>query len=82
MFDKRLGIHLAYERHLREMYGPAVFEAAFPLAKDFKEAVAARQPVSPTSRGRPPPRRSRRWPTSWCAGWPRPHAADAERRVA
>jgi chromosome partitioning protein len=46
MFDKRLGIHAAYERHLRDIYGPAVFEATFPLAKDFKEAVAARQPVT------------------------------------
>ena len=46
MYDKRLGIHVAYERHLREIYGPDVFELTFPLAKDFKEAVAARQPVS------------------------------------
>lgn len=46
MYDKRLGIHLAYEKLLREIYGPAVFEANFPLAKDFKEAVAARLPVS------------------------------------
>jgi chromosome partitioning protein len=46
MYDKRLGIHVAYERHLREIYGPAVFEATFPLAKDYKEAVAARQPVT------------------------------------
>ena len=46
MYDKRLGIHVAYERHLREIYGADVFEATFPLAKDFKEAVAARQPVS------------------------------------
>jgi chromosome partitioning protein len=46
MYDKRLGIHLAYERLLREIYGSAVFEAPFPLAKDFKEAVASRQPVS------------------------------------
>jgi chromosome partitioning protein len=46
MFDKRLGIHLAYESLLREMYGPEVFAAAFPLAKDFKEAVAARMPIS------------------------------------
>lgn len=45
MFDKRLGIHAAYERHLREIYGPAVFAATFPMAKDYKEAVAARQPV-------------------------------------
>ena len=46
MYDKRLGIHLAYEALLREMYGPLVFAAAFPLAKDFKEAVASRQPIS------------------------------------
>jgi chromosome partitioning protein len=46
MYDKRLGIHLAYEKLLREIYGTAVFEATFPLAKDFKEAVAARQPVT------------------------------------
>jgi chromosome partitioning protein len=46
MYDKRLGIHLAYESMLREMYGAEVFAATFPLAKDFKEAVAARQPIS------------------------------------
>jgi chromosome partitioning protein len=37
---------LAYESMLREMYGAQVFAATFPLAKDFKEAVAARQPIS------------------------------------
>jgi chromosome partitioning protein len=46
MFDKRLGIHLAYEGHLRALYGADVFAAPIPLAKDFKEAVAARQPIS------------------------------------
>ena len=46
MYDKRLGIHVAYERHLRELYGQGVFEVTFPLAKDYKEAVAARLPVS------------------------------------
>lgn len=46
MYDKRLGIHLAYEAQLRELYGPEVFAATFPLAKDFKEAVAARKPIS------------------------------------
>jgi chromosome partitioning protein len=46
MYDKRLGIHLAYERHLREVYGDGVFTSNFPLAKDFKEAVAARLPAS------------------------------------
>lgn len=46
MFDKRLAIHLAYEGHLRAIYGEDVFAAPIPLAKDFKEAVAARQPIS------------------------------------
>jgi chromosome partitioning protein len=46
MYDKRLGIHSAYETMLRQMYGAAVFTAPFPLAKDYKEAVAARQPIS------------------------------------
>jgi chromosome partitioning protein len=46
MFDRRLAIHLAYESRLRALYGEAVFTASFPLAKDFKEAVAARQPIS------------------------------------
>jgi chromosome partitioning protein len=46
MFDKRLGIHLAYEGLLREMYGADVFTSTFPLMKDFKEAVASRQPIS------------------------------------
>ena len=46
MFDKRLGIHTAYETLLRKMYGADVFTNPFPLAKDYKEAVAARQPIS------------------------------------
>jgi chromosome partitioning protein len=46
MYDKRLGIHLAYERQLRELYGPDVFAAPFPLAKDFKEAVASGMPIA------------------------------------
>lgn len=46
MFDRRLGIHLAYEGHLRALYGAEVFAAPIPLAKDFKEAVAARLPIS------------------------------------
>jgi chromosome partitioning protein len=46
MFDKRLTVHLAYEAMLREMYGAEVFAAAFPRAKDFVEAVAARRPIS------------------------------------
>ena len=46
MHDKRLGIHTAYETLLREMYGSEVFASPFPLAKDFKEAVASRTPIS------------------------------------
>jgi chromosome partitioning protein len=46
MFDKRLGIHLAYESKLREMYGEDVFAATFPRAKDFVEAVSSRRPIS------------------------------------
>ena len=46
MFDKRLAIHLAYEATLRKMYGTEVFDATFPMAKDFKEAVASRLPIS------------------------------------
>jgi chromosome partitioning protein len=46
MFDKRLGIHTMYEATLRQLYGVEVFTNPFPLAKDFKEAVAARLPIS------------------------------------
>ena len=46
MFNKSLGIHAAYDHQLRTLYGDQVFHATVPLAKDFKEAVAARQPVS------------------------------------
>jgi chromosome partitioning protein len=46
MFDKRLGIHATYEETLRQLYGAEVFAHPFPLAKDFKEAVAARLPIS------------------------------------
>jgi chromosome partitioning protein len=45
MFDRRLGIHLAYEAQLRGLYGADVFTASVPLAKDYKEAVASRLPV-------------------------------------
>lgn len=46
MYDKRLAIHLAYESRLRSLYGSAVFTHPVPMAKDFKEAVASRLPVS------------------------------------
>ncbi len=45
MFNKSLGIHSAYDHQLRALYGDQVFRATVPLAKDFKEAVAARRPV-------------------------------------
>lgn len=46
MFNKALGIHTAYDHQLRTLYGEHVFQATIPLAKDFKEAVAARVPVT------------------------------------
>ena len=45
MYDKRLAIHQTYEQNLRGSYGSAVFTNPFPLAKDFKEAVALGKPV-------------------------------------
>ena len=45
MYNKSLGIHAAYDHQLRTLYGNQVFQTTVPLAKDFKEAVAARQPV-------------------------------------
>jgi chromosome partitioning protein len=46
MVDKRLTVHQTYESLLRELYRNAVFQAVVPRAKDFVEAVAARQPIS------------------------------------
>jgi chromosome partitioning protein len=46
MFDKRLGIHRDYRRELGELYGDMVFEHPVPMAKDFKEAISARKPVT------------------------------------
>jgi chromosome partitioning protein len=46
MFNRSLGIHTAYDHQLRTLYGDQVFTAAVPLAKDYKEAVAARVPVT------------------------------------
>jgi chromosome partitioning protein len=42
---QRLAIHDAYEKQLRSLYGELVFDAAFPLKKDFKEAIAERSPI-------------------------------------
>jgi chromosome partitioning protein len=46
MFDKRLGVHQAYAANLRGAYGDLVFATTVPYAKDFKESVAARTPIS------------------------------------
>jgi chromosome partitioning protein len=46
MFDRRLAVHTTYEALLREAYGPEVFTACVPRAKDFVEAVACRRPVA------------------------------------
>ena len=42
---QRLALHDAYEKQLRSLYGDLVFDAAFPLKKDFKEAIAERTPI-------------------------------------
>ena len=42
---QRLALHDAYEKQLRSLYGDLVFDAPFPLRKDFKEAIAERTPI-------------------------------------
>ena len=42
---QRLAIHDAYEHQLRQLYGDLVFDAPFPMKKDFKEAIAQRAPI-------------------------------------
>jgi chromosome partitioning protein len=42
---QRLAIHDAYEQQLRQLYGEFVFDACFPLKKDYKEAIAERSPI-------------------------------------
>jgi chromosome partitioning protein len=46
MVLKRVGVHVAYEQQLRTLYRDQVFAATVPLVKDFKEAIAARRPIS------------------------------------
>jgi chromosome partitioning protein len=46
MVQGRLGLHAAYERQLRQLYGADVFETRIPRAKDFAEAVSARMPIT------------------------------------
>jgi len=46
MYNQSLAIHRAYAEQLRSLYGALVFETTVPLAKDFKEAVSSRLPIS------------------------------------
>jgi chromosome partitioning protein len=46
MFNKSLAVHTGYDRDLREIYGADVFATTIPLAKDYKEAVMLRLPVT------------------------------------
>jgi chromosome partitioning protein len=46
MYNQSLAIHRAYSEQLRTLYGEQVFETTVPLAKDFKEAVSSRLPIS------------------------------------
>lgn len=44
-FDRRLIVHRAYEKKLRQVYGSRVFSATIPEAAAFKAALAFRKPV-------------------------------------
>jgi chromosome partitioning protein len=46
MYNQSLAIHRAYAEQLRAIYQDRVFSTMVPLAKDFKEAVSARLPIS------------------------------------
>jgi chromosome partitioning protein len=46
MYNQSLAIHRAYAEQLRTLYGNEVFSTTVPLAKDFKEAVSSRLPIS------------------------------------
>ena len=43
--DRRLLIHQAYERKLREIYGESVLDTVIPEASAFKVALSSRRPV-------------------------------------
>jgi chromosome partitioning protein len=45
MYEKRIGIHGAYEKLLRSQYEALVFQNVMPLSTAFKEAVSRRRPV-------------------------------------
>ena len=44
--DARLLVHQSYEKKLRHVYGPAVFDVVVPEASAFKVALACREPVT------------------------------------
>ncbi len=46
MYEKRIGIHGAYEKLLRGQYQDLVLENVMPLSTAFKEAVSRRRPVT------------------------------------
>lgn len=46
MVQRKLGLHAAYDRQLRALYGEDVFETVIPRAKDFAESVSARLPIT------------------------------------
>jgi len=46
MVQSRLGVHVAYERVLREVHGGGVFTTRVPLSADIKEAISQRRPVT------------------------------------
>ncbi|MEM8669334.1 MAG: ParA family protein [Planctomycetota bacterium] len=46
LVNKRLSIHKAYEALLRELYEEKVFKTRMPLSTHFKEAIAARKPIT------------------------------------
>jgi chromosome partitioning protein len=46
MVQPRLGVHIAFERMLREIHGEGVFNARVPMATDIKEAIFHHKPVT------------------------------------
>jgi chromosome partitioning protein len=54
MVQNRLGVHVAYEQAMRDAYGELVLATTLPQSAIFKEAVAAKTPVTlykPTNAG-------------------------------
>jgi chromosome partitioning protein len=54
MVQNRLGVHVAYEQAIRETYGELALRVTLPQSAIFKEAVAAKTPVTlykPTNAG-------------------------------